>query len=324
MFLERLFTRAAKHTAAATPRMSQRGLFTGKSRPKEDYDENYPGTPLVRFDVGVYKNTTLIGKPIDEKVGQRLLTSSFSGQFVFRGMKRRELNKPVSKSLKGLVGTGELVVLNKDGTRNEEETRKNVLRHAVHSSYVTGVSTSKAWSVAWKFSSFLIPLNNTVIAVRPDMIPENQRFIPALLEAYKGEAGDLVGDSEAKIYPGEYEMTITHIPAWTVVAAANREGFVFSLKMNPLYVDKDILSPRLKAELEDLTKEFFRLTPIARTDINHPEVEAFKERLLTFYSNYTLETGLGPLQQNAINENFRDVKGFELESDKEKKPKGPG
>ncbi|WP_392538165.1 hypothetical protein [Legionella sp. 227] len=296
-----LITKTSKTTSIMQSQQQSRSIFSAKNATAPIYDNHLPGVPLIISNLKFFTDTTFRGLAI----GKDFLSSVWyeSGiKLGFRGMSLSELKKNESRAMLGMVGKKEIVAYNPDGSRDLVQTKANLAAHASDTAKVHGISVSDSIFVGFKFSSFLLPSTKTVVVVDYTSIPADQQFSP--LAEHADTTPSRSPEGEPDIYTGEYERTISNVPAWAILMKITRDGFTFNVDLNPLYVDQAILSPQLKADFDNLTEEFYKACRVVREDIDHSDVREYRKSLHKFYENYAIEAKLGSKQIQAIKENL--------------------
>jgi hypothetical protein len=141
-------------------------------------------------------------------------------------------------------------------------------------------------------SDFIYPEKHEVIAVDYQNIPDDQKIVQLLTHSSHLQ---------------EPVKVMNAIPAWVILMIITREGEALRADANPLYVDKEILTPELKTEFDNLTTEFYRISRLARQNINDPEIANFQEGIKIFYEKYAIEAKLGIKQVHAIHDEMKQL-----------------
>ncbi|MCW8409395.1 hypothetical protein OQJ13_10455 [Legionella sp. PATHC035] len=295
-------TKTSQTTRMIQSQQQTRSIFTAKNAAAAPmYDNHLQGVPLIISNLKFFTDTTFRGKPIGKDFLSAVWNES-GFKLGFRGMSLSELMKKESRAMLGMVGKKEIVAYKSDGTRDLVQTKANLADHASDTAKVHGISVSDSIFVGFKFSSFLLPSTKTVVVVDYTNIPEDQQFSP--LAEQSDTTPSYSPQGEPAVYTNEYERTISNVPAWAILMKITRDGFTFNVDLNPLYVDRAILSPQLQEDFDNLTEEFYKACRVVRDEIDHPDVREYRKSLHKFYENYAIEAKLGSKQIQAIKENL--------------------
>lgn len=220
-----------------------------------------------------------------------------------RGMHKSEMNADLNKTLYGIVGRLPLTVYHENGTIDREGTGRLVEEHRIGK--VRGISTSESLFQGFKFSSFLIPQRQGMIAIDQENVPSTERHNPNTnpILAEEQTLTDAVWVGNTVV---ERELTISAIHISAIIGGVSRDGMRINVEYNPLYVDQHLLSEELKNEYALMLNDFYKVIPFAREDRNAPEVKEFKEKQREFYEKYAKAAGLSESHIEAIKKTIED------------------
>lgn len=216
----------------------------------------------------------------------------FSDQnLVYKGMPEKEIFVPINEELLGLIGQSSLKSYSKD----KKITEKYLGAHRT-SNNIESSSFLEAIHAA-KFSA-LIPNQQTLMIIDLKNIPTEEKNFSA--HTLSSETGTADNSSEEKVI-----VSSIHISA--ILKRASREDGNLKVEYNPLYVDQQILSKELNSDYALLLKKFYAVIPIARQNLDHPEISEFKEIQSSFYEKYIEELKVSKTHAQAIRDEINKV-----------------
>lgn len=222
---------------------------------------------------------------------------------VVRGMHKKEMDSKINQELYALVGSRPLRAYNEDGTIDVQKTSEWIEEHRRGEGGTRGISTSESLMVGIQYSGYYFPESQVMMLIDTENIPSGEKFNPtrssSLEDTPKHEPIMAMNtDPEQSVggTAGERELTISSVHTSAIIAGVSRDGWNFNFDYNPLYVDQNLLSENLKHEYLLLMKEFYRIVPLARDNLDDPQIqkltEELMEKLREFYKKYGQEAGL--------------------------------
>jgi hypothetical protein len=233
------------------------------------YDIFKENQPLGVVDLNIFNNTTFRRQRIGRDFVSEVIQESGKSVGFSEVPLKKACCSKIAQAMLGLIWDRDLAVYNNKGMKDELP--------------------------GFNVSDFTYPGKHEVIAVDYQNIPDDQKI-------------DQLTDSR-QLGLQEPVKVINAIPAWVILMIITSEGETLRADANPLYVDKEILSPELKTEYDELTAAFYRVSRLAKQNLNEPEIATFQERVKVFYEKYTVEAKLGIKQIHAISDEIKHLIG---------------
>ena len=235
----------------------------------------------------LFEKNTFRGKEISRDLIKLLFSDP---DLVYKGMSAKEIFVPINTKLLGLIGPLSLLPFSKDKKVTEKYLGARRTSNGIYSSpFLEAIHAAK-------FAA-LIPEQQMLMIIDLKNIPTEEQDLSAhTLSSGTGKPGN---SSE--------EATVSSIHISAILKRASREGGNLKVEYNPLYVDQQILSKELNSEYTLLLKKFYAIIPIARQNLDHPEIKQFKEILSSFYEKYIEELKVSKTHAQAIRDEINKV-----------------
>ncbi|MCW8409394.1 hypothetical protein OQJ13_10450 [Legionella sp. PATHC035] len=240
------------------------------------FDKVKKNVPLRVIDLNFFKDTTFRGQPIGQNFVSDVLKES--GVSVgFREVSAEELGSKPAQTLLGLLWDEDLAL-----GKKKKITKQKFLEHFPDDA----TKKTKAMIPGFHFSDFVSPQMHDVLVVDYNNIPNESQTTPV------NETKALSLQPSGRI--------ISAVPAWAIIMKLAKDAVRVRADVNPFYVDRAILSPQLKADLDNLAAEFYKVCQVVKEDVDHPDVHQYRKNFHKFYESYAIEAKSGQNQLDAI------------------------